>query len=32
MELDYYTTAMSRELPVMTQELLSATNIINANF
>jgi len=32
MELDYYTTAMSRELPVMTQELLSATNVINANF
>lgn len=32
MELDYYTTAMSRELPVMTKELLSATNIINANF
>jgi hypothetical protein len=32
MELDYYTTALSRELPVMTQELLSATNIINSNF
>jgi len=32
MELDYYTTAMSREMPVMTEELLSATNIINSNF
>lgn len=32
MELDYYTTAVSRELPVMTQELLAATNIINSNF
>jgi len=32
MELDYYTTAVSKELPIMTQELLSATNIINSNF
>lgn len=32
MELDFYTTSLSRELPFLTDELLIATNVINANF
>lgn len=32
MELDFYTTSSSREIPFLTDELLIATNVINANF
>lgn len=32
MEIDFYTTSLARELPFLTDELLVATNVINANF
>lgn len=32
MELDFYTTSLSRDIPFLTDELLVATNVINANF
>jgi len=32
MELDFYTTSISRDLPFLTDELLIATNVITANF
>jgi hypothetical protein len=32
MEVDFYTTSLSKELPFLTDELLIATNVINANF
>jgi hypothetical protein len=32
MEVDFYTTSLPRELPFLTDELLIATNVINANF
>lgn len=32
MELDFYTTSISRDLPFLTDELLIATNVISANF
>lgn len=32
MELDFYTTSMSRDLPVLAGELVIATNVMNANF
>lgn len=32
MELDFYTTSMSRDLPILAGELVIATNVINANF
>ena len=32
MELDFYTTSMSRDLPILAGELVIATNVMNANF
>ena len=32
MELDFYTTSTSRDLPFLTDELLIATNVISGNF
>jgi hypothetical protein len=32
MEVDFYTTSLTKELPFLADELLIATNVINANF